>query len=75
MSATATDGSASSTGSDGAVYTGFGDSSSESGSSSSEPSSSSSSDSAAARIVLNVGEIYGLAMIAAGVFTGFTFFL
>jgi hypothetical protein len=75
MSATATDGSASSTGSDGAVYTGFGDGSSESGSSSSTPSGSSGSDSAATRMVLNVGEMYGLAMIAAGVFTGFTFFL
>lgn len=70
MIATATDGSASATGSD-TVYTGFG------GSNAAETTAASSSntDSAAARLVLNVGEMYGLGIVAAGIFTGFAFFL
>ena len=68
MEATATDGSASATGSDGAVYTGFGGDSSDS-------SSSDDSGSGATRMVLNAGEMYGLAVVAAGIFTGFTYFL
>lgn len=66
MSAT---GSSSATGSD-AVYTGFGGDSAESTS-----SSSSDSSSAATRMVLNAGEMYGLAVVGAGIFTGFTLFL
>ena len=69
MSATGTNGAASATGSD-AVYTGFGGGSAETSS-----ADSSNSDSAATRMVINAGEMYGLAVIAAGVFTGFTFFL
>lgn len=71
MIATATDGSASATGSD-VVYTGFG------GSGAAETtaaSSSSTPESAAARLVLNAGEMYGLGVVAAGIFTGFAFFL
>jgi hypothetical protein len=69
MSSTATDGSASATGSD-AVYTGFGGNSAET-----TAASSSNTDSAAVRLALNAGEMYGLGVVAAGVFAGFTLFL
>jgi hypothetical protein len=69
MFATATsDGSSASTASDGAVYTGFG------GSASAETGSP-SSDNGAGRLILNAGELYGLGLVAAGIFIGFTTFL
>ena len=82
MSATATDGSAAPTGSD-VVYTGFGagggSSASNTGSASASQAAATtgtSFNSAAARvIVLNAGEMYGLAAVGAGIFAGFTFFL
>lgn len=75
MDATATDGAGpSATDTDGAVFTGFGsDSASQSGSGSS--SSSNSDNSAATRMLLNAGELYGLAVVGLGVFSGFTFLL
>jgi hypothetical protein len=71
MTATATGEGAASTASDGAVYTGF-------GGGSSEPTDSPSSDdnsNGSARLVLNFGELYGLGVVATGVFVGFTTFL
>lgn len=66
MSATATgEGGSASTASDGAVYTGFGNSDSSA-------TGSSSSDNASARLILNMGEMYGLGLVATGVFFGFT---
>lgn len=66
MSATATgEGGPASTASDGAVYTGFGNSDSSA-------TGSASSDNASVRLVLNTGELYGLGLIATGVFFGFT---
>lgn len=66
MSATATgEGGSASTASDGAVYTGFGDSGSAA-------TDSASSDNASVRLVLNMGELYGLGLVAAGIFFGFT---
>ena len=66
MSATATgEGGSASTASDGAVYTGFGNSDASA-------TGSSSSDNASSRLVLNTGELYGLGLVAAGIFFGFT---
>lgn len=71
MSATSTSGaSAASTQSDGAVYTGFGGSTATA-----SASSGSSGTSAASRAILTMGQIYGLGVIAAGVFTGFALLL
>ncbi|KEF60054.1 uncharacterized protein A1O9_04904 [Exophiala aquamarina CBS 119918] len=73
MSATTTGGAAASTASDGVIYTGFG---TESGASATAGSGSSgSSNSAAARLVVNFGQIYGLAVVATGTFAGFTLML
>ena len=72
MSATATSaGAAASTASDGAVYSGFGGGSGG-GSGGSSQTGSASSDNAAGRLVLNFGELYGLGVVAAGIFFGFT---
>ncbi len=66
MSATATgDGGSASTASDGAVYTGFGNNDASA-------TDSPSSDNASVRLVLSMGELYGLALVAAGIFFGFT---
>lgn len=65
MSATATGEGSVSTASDGAVFTGFGGDASAS-------TDLPSSDNGSARLVLNFGELYGLGMVAAGVFVGFT---
>ena len=76
---TTTSGTASATGSGSsetgsAVYTGFG-TSATTGSSSSGSSSSSSSSSGAARMMVNLGQIYGLGVVAAGIFAGFAILL
>jgi hypothetical protein len=72
-SATATDGgAAASTASDGAVYTGFG------GSAATTTAASGSSGSAgknAASMLLNVGQLYGLGVVAASFFVGFSILL
>ncbi|RMZ86970.1 hypothetical protein DV736_g5801, partial [Chaetothyriales sp. CBS 134916] len=64
-------GDAASTASGGAVYTGFG------GSSASATSTSSSDHhtSAATHLILNIGEVYGLAVVIGGIFAGFAFML
>jgi len=72
-------GSAASTASDGSVvYTGFGGG----GAATTTPASgggsgsgSGSGSSAASRLIVNVGEMYGLAVVAAGVFFGFSVML
>lgn len=56
------------------VYTGFGGSSATS-SSSSSGSSSSSSRSGAASIIVDMGQLYGLAVVATGIFAGATLLL
>jgi len=66
-----------------AVYTGFGSSPSSSGSASASGSGSSSStatsasdsSSGAARVIVNLGQIYGLGVVAAGIFAGFAILL
>jgi len=61
-----------------AVYTGFGSSASSTGSSDSSSSSSSSnsdSSSGAGRVIVNLGQIYGLGVVAAGIFAGFAVLL
>jgi len=72
--ASATGSGSASTGS--AVYTGFGSSATQSGSSSSSSGSSSGSkSSSASRIMINLGQIYGLGVVATGIFAGFTLLL
>jgi len=70
MSATTTGGAAASTASDGIIYTGFG-----TGSAATATAGSGSSNSAAARLVVNFGQIYGLAVVATGIFAGFALML
>jgi hypothetical protein len=67
MSSTATDGTSVPTGSD-VAYTGFGGGSAETTAAS---ASNTNSDSAGTRLLLNVGEMYGLGVVAAGIFAGF----
>lgn len=74
MSATTTGGAAASTASDGVIYTGFGTGSSASATTGSG-SSGSSESSAAARLIVNFGQLYGLAVVAAGIFAAFTIVL
>lgn len=77
MSSTTAAGHAASTVSGSAVYTGFGGggaAATTTGSSSGAQSTSSSSD-AARNIVLNFGQIYGLGVVATGIFAGFAFLL
>lgn len=69
MSATTTGGAAASTASDGVIYTGFG---TDSGATATAASDSAN---AAARLIVNFGELYGLAVVAAGIFAGFTIML
>jgi len=70
-----TDGVAASTGSDGSVvYTGFGGGAAATTTAASGNSGSSGS-SAATRLVINIGEMYGLAVVAAGIFCGFSVML
>ncbi|KIX01709.1 uncharacterized protein Z518_09435 [Rhinocladiella mackenziei CBS 650.93] len=72
MPATSTTaGAAASTASDGVIYTGFGDGAAATASASSDGSGSS----AATRIIVNIGQIYGLGVVAAGIFAGFSFML
>lgn len=70
MSATTTGGAAASTASDGVIYTGFG-----TGSGATATAASGSTENAAARLIVNFGQIYGLAVVAAGIFAGFTVML
>jgi len=70
-----------------AVYSGFGSAASSTGSSDSASSSSSSSSSqdmgspssssssGAGHVIVNLGQIYGLGVVAAGIFTGFAVLL
>ncbi|ETI26257.1 hypothetical protein G647_03034 [Cladophialophora carrionii CBS 160.54] len=70
-----TDGAAASTASDGSVvYTGFGGGAAATTSDASGNNGSSGS-SAASRLIINVGEMYGLAVVAAGIFFGFSVML
>ncbi|KIW65219.1 hypothetical protein PV04_07497 [Phialophora macrospora] len=70
-----TDGAAASTASDGSVvYTGFGGGAATTTAASGD-SESDSGSSAASRLVVNIGEIYGLAVVAAGIFFGFSMML
>jgi len=70
-------GSAASTASDGGVvYSGFGGGSAATTTAASGGSTGSASgSSAASRLILNAGEMYGLAVLAAGVFFGFSVML
>ena len=75
MPATSTvEATAASTASDGVVYSGFGGGSAATTTAASGGKSGSGS-SAASRIVVNVGQIYGLGFVAACVFLGFIFML
>ncbi|KPI36248.1 Serine/threonine-protein kinase MPS1 [Cyphellophora attinorum] len=58
------------------VYTGFGGGAASASATGGEASATAASggSSAATRIVLNAGELYGLAVVGLGVFTGFTLF-
>ncbi|OAP63664.1 hypothetical protein AYL99_02891 [Fonsecaea erecta] len=67
-------GSAASTASDGVVYTGFGGGSAATTTAASGGNSGSGS-SAASRLVIDIGQIYGLGVVAAGIFVGFGFML
>ncbi|EXJ88317.1 hypothetical protein A1O1_05247 [Capronia coronata CBS 617.96] len=70
MPATSTTaGAAASTASDGVIYTGFG------GGSAATTAASSSGSSAASRVVVDIGQIYGLGLLVAGIFAGFSFML
>jgi len=68
-----TEGAAASTASDGVIYTGFGGGSSATTTAAAQSGSSGSS--AATRIIINIGQMYGLGLVAAGIFAGFTFML
>lgn len=71
-SATSTGGgAAASTASDGAVYTGFGGSAATT----TAASDSSSAGTNAAAVLLNVGQLYGLGVVAASLFLGFSFLI
>ncbi|KIW56793.1 hypothetical protein PV05_05422 [Exophiala xenobiotica] len=68
---TTTAGAAASTASDGSVvYTGFGG-----GAAATTTAAGSSGSSAATRIIVNVGQLYGLGVLVAGIFAGFTLML
>ena len=72
ISATSSNGgAAASTASDGAVYTGFGGSAATTAASSGKGNTGSS----AAAVLLNVGQLYGLGVIAAGILAGFSILL
>lgn len=73
MPATSTGASAASTASDGVVYTGFGQGSAATTTAAS--SNDGSGSSAATRLVINMGEMYGLGLIATGIFFGFSIML
>ncbi|KIW83419.1 hypothetical protein Z517_02664 [Fonsecaea pedrosoi CBS 271.37] len=64
-------GFAASTASDGVVYTGFGGGSSATTTAASDGNSGSGS-SAASRLVVDIGQVYGLGVVAAGIFVGFS---
>lgn len=68
-------GGAASTAADGAVYTGFGDSGSGSGGSSSGSGDKSGDTIKNAAALLDVGRLYGLGAVLAGVFAGFSLLL
>jgi hypothetical protein len=83
-STTSTAGNAVSTGADGsAVYSGFGGAAATTtgggggggGSSGATATGSSSSSDAARNFVLNFGQLYGLGVVATGIFAGFAFLL
>jgi hypothetical protein len=72
VSATSSDGgAAASTASDGAVYTGFGGSAATTAASSDNGNVGIS----AAAVLLNIGQLYGLGVIAAGILVGFSILL
>lgn len=73
-SATSTEEGAASTASDGAVYTGFGGSDATETAAAAEEDSSSAGTNAAA-VLLNIGQLYGLGVVAAGIFAGFSILL
>lgn len=68
---TTTGGAAASTASDGVIYTGFGGGAAAT----TTAGSGGSGSSAATRIIVNIGQMYGLGIMAAGMFVGFTFML
>jgi hypothetical protein len=73
-SATSTEGgAAASTASDGAVYTGFGGSAATTGASTDSQNADTGTNAAA--VLLNVGQLYGLGVVAAGIFAGFSILL
>lgn len=73
-SATSTNGgAAASTASDGAVYTGFGGSAATTDAPSDEEDTSTGTNAAA--VLLNVGQLYGLGVVVAGMFAGFSLLL
>lgn len=77
MPATTTNGAAAaSTASDGSVvYTGFGGGSAATTTTAAAASSSGSGSSAATRVIVNIGQVYGLGVVAAGIFAGFAFMI
>ena len=78
MSSTSSAGNAASTVSGSAVYTGFGGGAATTtggGSSGATATGSSSSSDAARNIVLNFGQLYGLGVVATGIFAGFAILL
>ena len=72
MAATSTGASAVSTASGGAVYSGFGGASATT---TAAGSGSSGGSTGAAVTLLNLGQVYGLGVVAAGIFTGFSLLL
>lgn len=70
-----TEGAAASTASDGVIYSGFGGGSAAATTTAASSGSSASGSSAAARVAVNIGQVYGLAMLAGGIFFGFAFML
>jgi len=79
MSSTRSGGNAAATVSGSAVYTGFGGNGAAAtttgGSGGSTATGSSSSSDAARNFVLNFGQLYGLGVVATGIFAGFAFML
>lgn len=78
-SATATGTGAGSSGGSTAVYSGFGSSASSTGGAeagtSSSSSNSNSNKSSASRVIVNLGQVYGLGVVATGIFAGFALLL
>lgn len=70
--ASATGTGASSTGDSTSVYSGFGSSASSTGAA---EGGNTKSSSAASRVIVNFGQMYGLGVVAAGIFTGFAVLL